>query len=178
MEHAAARELKEETGLDPGSVPLVQVGREIAATTHRVAVAGLLLPPPVLTGRSRDQQGLRCNLWHGPGSRGMPPRPPCSRRQPLATRPGPANALLSLSPYTHIHIHTPWLVHLARTSRAQVGAFGDPGRDPRGWTVTVCYAALVPPQARSGIQAAVSARGVLASHCHSARLEASVAVAW
>ncbi|KIY99197.1 7,8-dihydro-8-oxoguanine triphosphatase [Monoraphidium neglectum] len=59
LEHAAARELKEETGLDPGSVPLVQVG-----------------------------------------------------------------------------------------------AFGDPGRDPRGWTVTVCYAALVPPQARSGIQAA------------------------
>lgn len=36
----------------------------------------------------------------------------------------------------------------------QVGAFGDPGRDPRGWTVTVCFAALVPPDARSGIQAA------------------------
>ncbi|KDD76483.1 hypothetical protein H632_c210p0, partial [Helicosporidium sp. ATCC 50920] len=26
----------------------------------------------------------------------------------------------------------------------QVGAFGDPGRDPRGWTVTVAYALAVP----------------------------------
>lgn len=26
----------------------------------------------------------------------------------------------------------------------QVGAFGDPGRDPRGWCVGVAYAALVP----------------------------------
>ena len=26
----------------------------------------------------------------------------------------------------------------------QVGAFGDPGRDPRGWTVSVAYAAVVP----------------------------------
>jgi len=26
----------------------------------------------------------------------------------------------------------------------QIGAFGDPGRDPRGWCVTVAYAALVP----------------------------------
>lgn len=27
----------------------------------------------------------------------------------------------------------------------QVGAFGDPGRDPRGWTVTVAYLAIVDP---------------------------------
>ncbi|KAK9837188.1 hypothetical protein WJX84_005235 [Apatococcus fuscideae] len=26
----------------------------------------------------------------------------------------------------------------------QIGAFGDPGRDPRGWTISVTYAALVP----------------------------------
>lgn len=26
----------------------------------------------------------------------------------------------------------------------QVGAFGDPGRDPRGWTITVAYVAIVP----------------------------------
>lgn len=28
----------------------------------------------------------------------------------------------------------------------QVGAFGDPGRDPRGWTITVAYVAIVPSQ--------------------------------
>lgn len=35
----------------------------------------------------------------------------------------------------------------------QVGAFGEPGRDPRGWTVTVAYAALVPSTAL-GVKAA------------------------
>jgi len=29
-------------------------------------------------------------------------------------------------------------------SLKQIGCFGDPGRDPRGWTVTVAYAGLVP----------------------------------
>jgi hypothetical protein len=37
----------------------------------------------------------------------------------------------------------------------QVGAFGAPGRDPRGWTVTVAYAALV-PSSKLGVKAAVS----------------------
>ena len=27
---------------------------------------------------------------------------------------------------------------------SQVGAFGDPGRDPRGWSVSVAFAAVVP----------------------------------
>lgn len=36
----------------------------------------------------------------------------------------------------------------------QVGAFGDPGRDPRGWTITVAYAALV-PTTELGVKAAV-----------------------
>eukprot|EP00201_Polytomella_parva_P020153 CAMPEP_0175042352 /NCGR_PEP_ID=MMETSP0052_2-20121109/2511_1 /TAXON_ID=51329 ORGANISM="Polytomella parva, Strain SAG 63-3" /NCGR_SAMPLE_ID=MMETSP0052_2 /ASSEMBLY_ACC=CAM_ASM_000194 /LENGTH=219 /DNA_ID=CAMNT_0016305145 /DNA_START=132 /DNA_END=791 /DNA_ORIENTATION=- len=39
----------------------------------------------------------------------------------------------------------------------QVGAFGDPGRDPRGWTVTVAYAALV-PSTELGVKAADDAR--------------------
>ena len=37
---------------------------------------------------------------------------------------------------------------------AQIGAFGDPGRDPRGWCVSVAYAALVPSSL--DVQAAVS----------------------
>ncbi len=36
----------------------------------------------------------------------------------------------------------------------QVGAFGDPGRDPRGWCVSVGYAALV-PSTEMGVKAAV-----------------------
>ena len=36
----------------------------------------------------------------------------------------------------------------------QFGAFGDPGRDPRGWTVTVAYVALV-PSTSLGVKAAV-----------------------
>ena len=34
-----------------------------------------------------------------------------------------------------------------------MGAFGDPGRDPRGWCVTVAYAALV-PSTSLGVKAA------------------------
>lgn len=40
----------------------------------------------------------------------------------------------------------------------QVGSYGDPGRDPRGWTVTVAYAAVV-PSTELGVKAAVSAQG-------------------
>uniref|UniRef100_A0A7R9VAD3 Nudix hydrolase domain-containing protein n=1 Tax=Chlamydomonas euryale TaxID=1486919 RepID=A0A7R9VAD3_9CHLO len=39
----------------------------------------------------------------------------------------------------------------------QVGAFGDPGRDPRGWTVTVAYGAIV-PTTDLGVKAADDAR--------------------
>mmetsp|Transcript_18084 Transcript_18084/g.30972 ORF Transcript_18084/g.30972 Transcript_18084/m.30972 type:complete len:206 (+) Transcript_18084:116-733(+) len=36
----------------------------------------------------------------------------------------------------------------------QVGAFGNPGRDPRGWTITVAYAALVPSVDKLNVKAA------------------------
>ena len=39
----------------------------------------------------------------------------------------------------------------------QVGAFGDPGRDPRGWTVTVAYGAVV-PDTNLGVKAADDAK--------------------
>ncbi|GAB4820190.1 hypothetical protein N2152v2_007236 [Parachlorella kessleri] len=35
----------------------------------------------------------------------------------------------------------------------QVGAFGDPGRDPRGWCISVAYAALL-PSTDAGVEAA------------------------
>lgn len=41
----------------------------------------------------------------------------------------------------------------SQVSLQQVGAFGDPGRDPRGWTVTVAYAAVV-PSTELGVKAA------------------------
>ena len=44
----------------------------------------------------------------------------------------------------------------------QIGAFGDPGRDPRGWCVSVAYAALVPLQPRCRSSGALHA---LRWHC-------------
>lgn len=49
----------------------------------------------------------------------------------------------------------PVLSHRQKNVLVQVGTFGDPGRDPRGWTVTVAYAALV-PSTSLGVKAAVS----------------------
>lgn len=40
----------------------------------------------------------------------------------------------------------------------QVGMFGDPGRDPRGWVVSAAYAAVV-PTTELGVKAAVGGRG-------------------
>ncbi|KAI3430426.1 hypothetical protein D9Q98_005021 [Chlorella vulgaris] len=42
----------------------------------------------------------------------------------------------------------------SRVLLSQVGAFGDPGRDPRGWCISVAYAALVPSSSELQIQAA------------------------
>ena len=46
------------------------------------------------------------------------------------------------------------------TPLAHVGAFGDPGRDPRGWTVSVVFGALIDdgtPPVRGGDDAAEAA---------------------
>jgi 8-oxo-dGTP diphosphatase len=42
----------------------------------------------------------------------------------------------------------------------QVGTFGDPGRDPRGWTVSVVYAAVV-----DTMQLGVKVRMLAHGHC-------------
>lgn len=44
-------------------------------------------------------------------------------------------------------------VDSSRIRMIQVGAFGDAGRDPRGWTITVAFAALVPADI-DGVKAA------------------------
>ncbi|KXZ56934.1 hypothetical protein GPECTOR_1g842 [Gonium pectorale] len=54
-------------------------------------------------------------------------------------------------------LHEETSVDPATVSLTQVGAFGDPGRDPRGWTVTVAYAALV-PTTNLGVKAADDAK--------------------
>ncbi|GLC38645.1 hypothetical protein PLESTB_000455900 [Pleodorina starrii] len=48
-------------------------------------------------------------------------------------------------------------VNPSTVALSQVGAFGDPGRDPRGWTITVAYAALV-PSTDLGVKAADDAK--------------------
>ena len=40
----------------------------------------------------------------------------------------------------------------------QIGAFGNPGRDPRGWTVGVAFATFVGPPAALGVRAADDAQ--------------------
>ena len=92
LEAAAARELQEETGVDPRDVLLTQARGWGPCVTER-CTAGVHRGCPAFQER-----------WNAPSA---------------SVRP-----------------------HAA--CRAQVGAFGDPGRDPRGWCVSVAYAALVP----------------------------------
>jgi 8-oxo-dGTP diphosphatase len=50
---------------------------------------------------------------------------------------------------------------LADAYLEQLGAFADPGRDPRGWIPSIAYLALVPPETEPGDDAArwIRARG-------------------
>eukprot|EP00128_Syssomonas_multiformis_P017479 Colp12_sorted_trinity150504_noHs@4895 len=48
-------------------------------------------------------------------------------------------------------------VNSSNITLTQVGAFGEPGRDPRGWTVTVAYMGLV-PTTELGVKAADDAQ--------------------
>jgi hypothetical protein len=66
-------------------------------------------------------------------------------------------AVLDLTATT-IAVPDPTAKSMAVPSHTQVGAFGDPGRDPRGWAVTVAYAALV-PDTQLGVKAAVRKGG-------------------
>ncbi len=40
----------------------------------------------------------------------------------------------------------------------QLGAFGDPGRDPRGHTITIVYGAVIEPESASAVRAGDDAR--------------------
>ena len=56
--------------------------------------------------------------------------------------------------YALYEMRTMFLYRSAIEHTAQVGAFGDPGRDPRGWQISAAYAALV-PSTEMGVKAAV-----------------------
>jgi 8-oxo-dGTP diphosphatase len=106
LDAAAARELHEETSVDPSSVLLTQVRRAWwDARTKFCIEAGA----QELGSQFESEESVL-----------VTPAPLCS---PL---------------YREV----------------QVGSFGDPGRDPRGWTITVAYAALV-PDTNLGVKAAV-----------------------
>lgn len=106
LDKAAARELQEETGVNPADVLLTQAS---------------------------------CILcWLG-----WPQSLPVCQLRLFAAR-GPRAQHTAEAGISHP-------LHL------QVGAFGDPGRDPRGWCVSVAYAALV-PTTELGVQAADDAQ--------------------
>lgn len=106
LDKAAARELQEETGVNPADVLLTQAS---------------------------------CMLcWLG-----RPQTLPMRQLQLFAARGPQAQQTAEASSAHPLHL--------------QVGAFGDPGRDPRGWCVSVAYAALV-PTTELGVQAADDAQ--------------------
>lgn len=85
-------------------------------------------------------------------------KPPCKQMWALPGGFVDENEPLDVAAARELHEET----GVQGVQLTQVGAFGDPGRDPRGWCVTVAYAAIV-PTTQLGVQAAVRTQP---SPCH------------
>ncbi len=120
LDKAAARELQEETSVNPKDVLLTQASARASATcTGKCAFVSAAAPREHLLYEHEAKFDTEFK-----------------------------------SACIVIKRHCPKNLHNDIELSLQVGAFGDPGRDPRGWCVSVAYAALV-PSTEMGVKAAV-----------------------